>query len=287
MNRRTRTRTRQKQINILHTTTRQRHSQKQLMQMAVWCSLVLAMIVAVGTGLHFGISFVLDHVLYNNPRYVLNKIEIEPRGHFTEHLIRQAAGLELKQNLWALNLPQITRDLEKLPYVSKATVERQFPDKITIHIVERVPVVKIVGLNVDLNTRETFYLDRQCVVLKPREDEAVQLLPEIIGLTDAELEPGMKLEQSSLTRAMEILDAIDHSQLHTMIDIRTINLSDPLSITMVTRQDMIITFRLDYIDQQLQRLVQIVTWPDFQQRQIRTVDLTPETNVPVTFSQYQ
>ena len=52
MNRRTRTRTRQKQINILHTTTRQRHSHKQLVQMAVWCSLVLAMIVAVGTSLH-------------------------------------------------------------------------------------------------------------------------------------------------------------------------------------------------------------------------------------------
>jgi len=287
MNRRTRTRTRQKQINILHTTTRQRHSQKQLMQMAVWCSLVLAMIVAVGTSLHFGIAFVLDHVLYNNPRYVLNKIEIEPRGHFTEHLIRQAAGLEPGQNLWALNLPQITRDLEKLPYVSNATVERHFPDKITIHIIERVPVVKIIGLNIDLGTRETFYLDRQCVVLKPREDEAVQLLPEIIGLTNAELEPGMKLDQSSLRRAMEILDAIDHSRLHTTIDIRTINLGDPLSITMATRQDMTITFRLDYIDQQLQRLVQIVNDPRFQQRQIHTVDLTPDSNVPVTFCQYQ
>ena len=286
MNRRTRTRSRQKQINILHTTTNKRHSQKQLMRMAVWCSLVLAMIVAVGTGLHFGIALVLDNVLYSNPRYVLNKIEIEPRGHFSEHLIRQAAGLEPGQNLWALNLPQITRDLEKLPYVSSAKVERHFPDKITIHIIERVPVVKIVGLNIDLGTRETFYLDRQCVVLKPREDEAVPLLPEIIGLTDAELEPGMKLEQSSLTRAMEILDAIDHSQLHTVIDIRTINLSDPLSITMVTRQDMSVTFRLDYIDQQLQRLVQIFDDPRFQ-RPIATVDLTPDSNVPVTFCQYQ
>jgi cell division septal protein FtsQ len=287
MNRRTRTRTRQKQINILHTTTRKRHSQKQVMQVAVWCSIVLAMIVAVGTSLHFGIALALDHVLYNNPRYVLNKIEIEPRGHFSEHLIRQAAGLEPGQNLWALNLPQITRDLEKLPYVSSAKVERHFPDKITILIHERVPAVKIVGLNIDLGTRETFYLDRQCVVLKPREDEAVPLLPEIIGLTDAELSPGMHLEQTSLSRAMEILDAIDHSQLHTVIDIRTINLSDPLSITMVTRQDMTIAFRLDYIDQQLQRLVQIVNYPDFQQRQIRTVDLTPDSNVPVTFCQYQ
>ena len=283
----TRGRNRQKQINILHTTTTKRHSQKQILQMVAWCALVFGMIVAVGTTLHFGITFALDHVLYNNPHYVLDKIEIEPPGRFSEHLIRERTGLEPGQNLWTLNLRQITHDLEKLPSVSSAKVERHFPNKITITLKERVPVVKIVGLNVDLGTREEFYLDSQCVVLKPRSDEAVPLMPEIIGLSDAELEPGMKLEQSSLTRAMEILDAIEHSRLHTTIDIRTINLSDPLYITMVTRQDMSITFRPDCIDQQLARLLQIVEYPDFQTRQIRSVDLTPDINVPVTFAEYQ
>jgi cell division septal protein FtsQ len=292
MNRRTHTRSRQKQINILHTTTRKRHSQKQVMRVVVWCSLVLAMIVAVGASLHFGIEMALDRVLYTNPRYRLNKIQIEPRGHFTEGQIRQAAGLEPgHQNLWSLNLRQITRDVEKLPYVSNAKVERHFPDTVTILIHERVPVVKIVGLNIDLNTRETFYLDRDGVVLKPREDDTAPTMPEVIGLTSAEteFEPGMKLEQSSLKSAMEILDEIDHSQLHTSITIRTIDLSNPLFIIMTTRQDMAITLRVDpqYIEQQLQRLVQIVNDPRFQQRTISTVDLTPDYNVPVNFAQYQ
>ena len=292
INRRTRastTRARQKQINILHTTTTKRHSQKQITQVVVWCSLVLAMIVAVGASLHFGINFVLDRVLYTNPRYVLNKIQIEPRGHFSERQIRLAAGLEPGENLWALNLRQIKVDLEKLPYVSNAKVERHFPDTVSIIIHERVPVVKIVGLNIDLGTRETFYLDRDGVVLKPREDDTVPLLPEVIGLTDAqdELDPGKVIDQTSLTRALKIMDAIEHSRLNTMIGIRTIDLSNPLSITMTTRQEMTITFRLDCIDQQLQRLLQIVDYPDFQTRQIRTVDLTPDNNVPVTFAQYQ
>jgi len=289
MNRRTRTRTRQKQINILHTTTRKRHSQKQVLQVAVWCSLVLAMIVIVGVGFHFGTELVLDRVLYTNHRYDLNKIEIEPRGHFTEGQIRQVSGLEPGQNLWTLNLRQITHDLETLPYVSSAKVERHFPDTVSIRITERVPVVKIDGINIDLNTKETFYLDREGVVLKPREDEQAPPLPEIVGLTNSEveLEPGMKLDQASLMRALEIMDAIDHSRLHTSIDISRIDLSNPLSITMTTRQAMTITFRLDYIDQQLQRLMQIVNFPDFQQRAISTVDLTPDSNVPVTFAQYQ
>jgi cell division septal protein FtsQ len=290
MNRRTRTRTRQKQINILHTTTRKRHSRKQVVQMAVWCGLVLAMIVAVGAGLHFGIALVLDRVLYTNPRYELAKIEIDPPGRFGEREIRQAAGLEPGENLWTLNLRQITRDLEKkLPYVSSAKVERRFPDAITIHIIERVPVVKIVGLDIDLGNKELFYLDRDGVVLKPRTDEPPPLLPEIIGLAPAEteLEAGVKLDQPSLKSAMEILDEIDHSQLHTSITIQTINLSDPLSITMVTTQNMTITFRPDCIDQQLDRLLRIVEYPDFQQRTIAAVDLTPDNNVPVTFAQNQ
>ncbi len=288
MNRRQqRTRSRQKQINILHTTTRKRHSQKQVMAAAAWGGLVLAMIAVVGAGLHFGLGLVLDKVLYSNPRYFLDKIEIEPRGHFSEYQIRQAAGLGKRQNLWSLNLPQITKDLEKLPYVSSAKVERHFPDRVSILIHERVPVVKIVGLNVDLGTRETFYLDRDGIVLKPRDDEATPVLPEIIGLTgaEAELEPGMKLDQSSLSRALQIMDEIDHSRLHTSIDIRTINLSDPLSITMMTTRDMMITFRLDCIVEQVNRLEQIFDYADSQQRTLRTIDLTPDRNVPVTFNE--
>jgi len=283
MNRHLRNRIRQKQVNILHTTTRKRHSRKQVMQAVAWSSIVLAMLVAVGIGLHFGLNLLLNRALYTNPRYVLNEIEIEPRGHFSSHQIRQAAGLEPGQNLWTLNLPQIRRDLEQLPYVSNAKVERHFPDKIKIVIHERVPVVKIVGLNIDLGTRETFYLDRDCYVLKPREDETPPSMPEIIGLSHAELEPGMHLEQASLTRALEILDAIDHTELHTSIDIRSIDLSQPLSITMVTTRDMAISFRLDNVEEQLHRLLAIVAYSENQQRTIRTVDLTPDRNVPVNF----
>jgi cell division protein FtsQ len=289
MTRRPRPRPRARQLSILHTTTAAsaKQSRRELVQMAGWCGVVLAMIVAVGVVLHFGITFVLDNVLYNNPRYALQKIEIEPRDRFGERLIRQASGLEPGQNLWSLNLRQIASDLEKLPNVSSARVERHFPDKISISITERVPVVRIDGKNMELGTRDTFYLDHDCVVLKLRRDEPDPQLPQVVGLSDADLEPGAKLELPCLTHALEILDGIEQSELRTTMDISRIDLGNPLSITMYTRQGMIITFRPDYIDQQLQRLQQIVNYPDFQTRQIHTVDLTPESNVPVTFCQIQ
>jgi cell division protein FtsQ len=284
MNRRRVNRTRQKQINILHTTARKRHTQQRVSKIAGWTALVLAMGAGVGMALHFGLGLALDYALYHNPHYDLQKIEIEPEGHFTAHSIRQAAGLELGQNLWSLDLPQIAKDLEKLPCVSNARVERRFPDTVAIYIHERVPVVKIVGLSEELGTRETFYLDRDCVVLKPRDDEQELPLPEVVGLTNRELEPGNTVDQPGLKKALEILDAIKHSsQLNTTIDISSIDLSQPLSITMTTTQQTLITFRLDYLDQQLQRLQQILDHYGSDQRTLHTVDLTPDRYVPITF----
>jgi cell division septal protein FtsQ len=277
-------RSRQKQINILHTTTRKRHSRKQYTSAGLWTVLVVIMIVAVGYGVHVGLSLLLNHMLYSNPRYVLKHIDIESTKPFSPYTVRQAAGLSIGENLWSLDLPQIARDLEKIPSVASAKVERHFPDRIVIQITERKPVVKIVGINVDLGTRETFYLDRHCIALKPRKGEDVPFLPEVIGLTTAELEPGVRLEQPQLTRALEILDAINHmSTLHTAIDIRSIDLSQPLCIRMTTTQDMTITFRPDYIDQQLVRLETIFEQYANGQNTLHTIDLTPDQNVPITF----
>jgi cell division protein FtsQ len=287
MNRRTRPRPRPrpKQINILHSTTAPKHSRKEIAQVIGWCALVLAMIVIVGAGMHFGIAFVLDRVLYNNPRYALHQIDVEPRDRFSPRLIRQAAGLEPGMNLWALNLHQISHDLEAIPNVATAKVERHFPDRLVITMTERVPVVKIEGLNIDLNTKETFYLDRDCYVIKPRADEPATPLPQVVGLSDAEVEPGTKLDRPMLTRALQILDGINNSQLRTVIDVTRINLANPLAITMETHQGLTLTFRTDYIDQQIQRLQEIVRYADDHQQTLATVDLTPDVNVPVTFAQ--
>jgi cell division septal protein FtsQ len=279
-------RSRPRQIDILQTNTRKGPSRQHYAQFGFWTAVVLAMLVAVGFALHLGIGVLLNRALFENPRYTLQKIEIKPEK-FSQYTIKQAAGLEPGQtNLWSLNLPQIKRDVEKLPYVSSATIERHFPDRVAIRIVERVPVVKIFAINDDIGSREMFYLDRECVVLKPRDNEPPPSppLPEVIGLVNAEVEPGVRLEQPALTKALQILEAINHiSTLNTSIDIRTIDLSQPLAIRMETTRDMVITFRLDYIEQQLARLDTILNRFSSDARTIKTVDLTPDRYVPVTF----
>jgi cell division protein FtsQ len=280
-----RNRRKQKQINLLHTNVRKRHSRQQVTGAALWSIGIMTLLIALALGVHVGLGFAAKHLLYDNDRYDLHKIVIEPADHFNERTIRQAAGIELGRNLWTLNLPEMTGNLQKLSYVATAQVERHFPDTVRIVIHERQPVVKIVGINTDLGTREVFYLDRDCMVLKPREGEQAPL-PEIIGLTsNVDIQPGSQLEEQTLRRALEILDAIDRTdELRTSISIRTIDLSRPLSITMTTTRDLAITFRLDHIDQQMARLQQIFErFVDKDQHTLHTVDLTPNIDVPITF----
>ena len=124
-------------------------------------------------------------------------------------------------------------------------------------------------------------------MLLPRQDEPppVRPLPEVIGLTNAELEPGVRLDEPALVTALEILNAINAtSTLSTAIDIESIDLSQPLSIKMKTTRGLDITFRTDCVDQQLTRLVAIFErYGSDQQHTLKTVDLTPDQYDPITF----
>lgn len=276
-------RNRRRQVNLLQTTARKSHSRQQLTRALVWTGGVTAGLVATGIALHFGLSWLLDRVLYRNDHYTLNQIQVEPRGRFSVRSISQAAGLERGENLWTLDLAQMARDIDRLPYVASARVERHFPDRIVIRIRERVPLVRISGANADRGAAGTFYLDREGIVLQPRDNEAVPQLPEVTGLKNADLEPGARLDAPALGTALDLLQAIDRSPLHTTLDIRAIDLGQPLSITFATAGGMAVTFRPDHIDEQIVRLKQIVDYAEGRQRAIRTVDLTPDCNVPVNF----
>jgi cell division septal protein FtsQ len=278
------TRDLQQKIALLQSSTRERQRRDRTIRFVVYGGLILVGMVLVGIAVNRGLDSTLNRVLYNNPRYNLEHIDIEPAELFSPHQIREAAGLDFGDNLWKLDLKKITEDVQTLPYVSSCRVERRFPDKIIIRICERVPLVKITGVNSETGSRETFYLDHDRIVLKPRANEMLPPLPEIINLSTADLEPGKAVDLPMVKHALEILDKMSHSPLplHN-IDIRTIDLSEPLSIRVVTTHDLVIVFRLDFVDQQLARLQKIMDLAEGTQRTLRSVDLTPDRNVPVTF----
>jgi cell division protein FtsQ len=183
----------------------------------------------------------------------------------------------------SLNLKQIQANVEKLPYVAEAQVQRQLPNRIKIRITERVPIAKLIGTGTDLGTKEVFYIDRDGILLKPRLGDPLRDLPEIVAKRVIDLEPGQRLEGAEVLTAINLLKLMELTPIRASLDVRTIDARSPFSMKMHTAQASVIMFRLDHLEQQLQRLTEILEYSQNRQRQINTIDLTPDRNVPVTF----
>lgn len=286
MNRRPSLRQRHNEINVLLAATQQRHNRKKLARNAAWGLLLLTTLTAAGVATHFAMERLLTKALYTNPEYALKEVTIATRGDFSQRQIRQAAGVNLGDNLWTIDLVRVQRNIERLPYVAEARVEKHLPGKLIIKITERNPIVKVTSVTSDLGRPEVLYIDRdQYVVFKPRPGEAARPLPEITGLRNRDLDAGQRMTQPEVVVAINLLKQLETTTLGSALDVQTIDIGQPLSLKVTTRDGAVIYFRLDFLGQQIHRLQEILEYAQTSNRQIRSVDLTLDRNVPVTFLQ--
>lgn len=286
MNRRPGSRLRHNEINVLLAATQQRHSRKKLARNAAWGLLLMMTLSGAGVATHFAMERILDKALYTNPEYSLREVVVATRGDYSQRQIRQAAGVNNGDNIWTIDLGRVQRNIERLPYVAEARVEKHLPGKLVIKITERNPIVKITGQTAELGRPEIYYIDRdQYVIFKPRPGEAARPLPEIIGLRNRDLDPGQRISQPEVVVAISLLKALETTTLGSALDVQTIDVGQPLSLKVTTRDGAVVFFRLDYIGQQIHRLQEILEYAQNNNKQIRTVDLTLDRNVPVSFVQ--
>lgn len=286
MNRRPGSRLRHNEINVLLAATQQRHNRRKLARHAAWGLLLLMTLTGAGVATHFAMERLLSKALYTNPEYALKEIVVATRGDYSQRQIRQAAGVSNGDNLWTIDLVRVQRNIERLPYVAEARVEKHLPGKLVIKITERNPIVKVTAVTSDLGRSEVFYIDRdQYVIFKPRPGEAARPLPEIVGLRNRDLDAGVRISQPEVVVAISLLKALETTTLGSALDVQTIDVSQPLALKVTTRDGAVVFFRMDYISQQIHRLQEILEYAQSNNKQIRTVDLTLDRNVPVTFIQ--
>lgn len=280
---RIRNRSKSTENNLLFTTTSRGHQRKKLIRWGLWLGILILTLSTVGVGTHFAAKFLMQRLVYENPRYALKEVRVEVKGSISRKQILQAARIGTGQNVMTLDLRRIQQDVEHLPYVAEAQVVRLLPDKIMIRVTERVPVARITAHRSDLNMRELLYLDRDGIVIKPQSHEMLKPVPEIMGGKFADLEPGQRLDQAEVLAALQLMKQFDLTPLKATMDIHHFDVSRPMTLVMVAQDGLSVSFRLDRIELQLERLREILEFAGNRERQLATIDLTPEFNVPATF----
>ncbi|MDE1170802.1 MAG: FtsQ-type POTRA domain-containing protein [Verrucomicrobium sp.] len=276
-------RPRTSQAHILFATTGKRPSRQTLAKYGVAVLLLGLSLTAVGLGTHYVVEGFLRRALYENPHYALRQIVVDAKGGAQRKQVVQATRLQIGQNLMAVDLKEVEQNVDNLPYIAQARVQRILPDTIRVEVTERQPLARIVSQRTDLNMREVFYLDRDGVAVKPQANESLRGLPEIVGGPFVDVESGQRFDQPEVQAALGVLKQLELTPLRADFDVAWLDLSHPLAVSLMTRDGAQILFRLDNLSQQMERLQQIIRFAQARQRRVALVDLTPDRNVPVRF----
>ena len=239
-------------------------------------------------GLYFGVQLGAKRLFFENPDYRLSQIEVQTDGTLQRDQILKTAGLREGENIFSINLAHVHDRLQQLPQVDEVQVVRKMPGEIDIRLVERKPIAWITSdrqISDPFASDVAFLVDARGVLMKEKK-----LLPEYLGLplitgcTSESLEAGKVVESFEAKAALDLLRLSTRSFMQTRFQIREIDVSKGYCLLVSDKNHTRVTFGFDNIDTQLQRLEQFLVYSDDSKRELETVNLLVQRNIPVTFT---
>ncbi|HOW65640.1 MAG TPA: FtsQ-type POTRA domain-containing protein [Candidatus Paceibacterota bacterium] len=240
-----------------------------------------------------GGAWLVNRLVYHNEAFSITRIDIETDGVIPIEQIRKWAGVKKNDNLMALDLPNIKRNLELVPLIREAAVERILPRTLKLRVMERVPIAQVHALEPRLDGEGDdvviYYLDEKgYVMMRPdkwfpgaKAWRSVDALPVICGIDASELHPGWAVGSPRIRFALELLQAFEDSPMYPYVYLVRIDVYAPQVIKVITHQGSEVTLMPDKWDKQFFRWRLIHDKGAEQGNTIATLDLSVSNNLPV------
>src|ERR1039458_2065129 len=90
-----------------------------------------------------GGEWLLNRLVYENRAFAIQEIDVQTDGIIPVDQLRRWSGVKPEENLLALDLGRVKRDLEMVPLVRSVSVERILPRGMRIRVTEREPIAQI------------------------------------------------------------------------------------------------------------------------------------------------
>jgi cell division septal protein FtsQ len=239
-----------------------------------------------------GGELALERFVYQNDAFALRSYDVQTDGIIPLEKLRQWSGVKLGDNLLALDLSRVKRDLELVPLIKEAAVERILPDGLTVRVTEREPIAQANVLVPRANDGgydvAIYYLDRDGYAMLPLEsagrggelDFSNAGLAVLTGINSADLRPGMPAESPQVFAALGLIAAFERSPMFGADDLARIDLSTPEVLLVTTTQGSEVTLALDHLDSQLRRWRTIYNYSLKIGKAIANLDLSVTNNLP-------
>jgi hypothetical protein len=241
--------------------------------------------------LFWAVDWGLDRLLYQNKAFAIRTVEAQTDGVISLDQLRRWAGVKPGANLLALELADVKRNLEYVPFIATASIERVLPNTLRLRVTEREPVaqvnlprprvtggVELVAYRLDAGGYVMPVLDarQRSTPLFQAEDP----LPVIAGVNPHDLQPGRRIEAPAAQAALRLIQAFEHSPMVGLVELRRVDVSAPETLQVTTGQGSEITFGLLDFERQLLRWREIHDAGVRMQRAVATLDLAVTNNIP-------
>ena len=198
------------------------------------------------------------------------------------------------ENLLALDLAKVIRDLKLVSLVKSVSAERILPHTLRVRVIEREPVAHLNFVRPrpggGLET-VTYEVDAEGYVMMPLEPrpragvaaQPAEPLPILRPVGAAEAQAGRRLESPQIQAALLFLVAFDRCPMASLVDLHVIDVSSPDVLLVSTAQSGEVTFGLRDPEQQLRRWQRVFEEGQKLGKAIATLDLAVTNNIPATW----
>lgn len=270
---------------VLLAEVNQRTQNKKIQGQLVWTAIAATVLGLIVVGTHFATRSILHHAFFRNDDFQIKNIEIKVTGGVSRSEVLEWAGVKPGMNLMSLNLAHVRSRLGRMPYIASVVVDRHLPSTLRIEVEERQPMAKLVPFSSAGHelAQAVYYVDGMGYIMKPKIGERLKPLPIIKGVSHEYIREGERTDRPELLSALNLLRLADYTTLKGELDLTEIEVQSRGYLVLRTRDQGMICFRTDYLQEQIQRLRVILDHARENSLFVRTVDLTPERNVPVTY----
>ena len=257
-----------------------------------------AMAFAVLFGTVFGLylfwragEWALDYFVYENPEFAIRHIDVQTDGVILPDQLRRWAGVKTGDNLLALDLATVKRNLELVSLIESVSVERALPRTLRIRVTEREPVAQVNVPTTDASGKivvSVFQLDAGGYVMQPLDarlcvmplGQVNEQLPVITSLNAFQLQPGRRMDLPQVRAALQLISAFNRSPMAGLVDLQRIDVAAPEILVATTTQGSEITFGLEDFPRQLRRWREIYDAGQRMNKAIASLNLAVPDNIP-------
>ena len=235
-------------------------------------------------------QWALNRLVFENPAFAIRNVEVQTDGVIRLEQLRRWAGVRPGENLLALDLCRVKRDLELCSAVQSAAVERALPGTLRIRVFEREPIARVHAMLPRAGGKGIspvlYHIDATGFVIMPLDRTLVTTpvdaadLPLLVGVSQVELRPGRRAESPQVQAAIQFIREFDQSPMAGLVSLKEIDCASTEVLNVVTWQRSEVTFSIRQLDQQMRRWRSLFDYGQRTHRAIAAVDLSVADNIP-------